>query len=82
MAPALMGHSARITHRYSLDGSNFESSQIRFGGDYSTNHRSGMFELVRQIPAGKAVTVLVPGAYTSSNLMFSIGMMFPVVFCC
>jgi len=80
-------YSAHVVYRYALDGGDFESDRIWFGGDYSTSNRSEMFEVVKKYPAGKAVTVyyspdkpsesvLMPGAYTSSYILFAIGMVF------
>jgi hypothetical protein len=80
-------YAAHVIYRYSLDGGEFESARIWFGGDYSTSNRSEMFEVVKKYPIGQAVTVyyspddpaeavLIPGAYTSSYLLFGIGMVF------
>lgn len=80
-------YGAHVVYRYSLDGGEFESDRIWFGGDYSTSNRSEMFEVVKQYPVGQAVTVyyspdqpsesvLMPGAYTSSYILFAIGMVF------
>ena len=80
-------YAAHVIYRYSLDGGEFESDRIWFGGDYSTSNRSEMFEVVKKYPIGQAVTVyyspddpaeavLIPGAYTSSYLLFGIGMVF------
>jgi len=80
-------YGAQVIYRYSLDGGEFESDRIWFGGDYSTSNRSEMFEVVKKYPVGQAVTVyyspddpteavLMPGAYTSSYVLFAIGMVF------
>ena len=83
-------YGAHVVYRYNLDGGEFESDRIWFGGDYSTSNRSEMFEVVKKYPVGQAVTVfyspdkpseavLMPGAYTSSYVLFAIGMVFLVI---
>ena len=80
-------YSAHVVYRYALDGGEFESNRIWFGGDYSTSDRSEMFEIVRQYPVGKQVTVyyspdepsesvLIPGAFVLSHLLYVIGLVF------
>ena len=39
---------AHVAYRYALDGGEFKSSRIWFGGDYSTSDRSEMFAVVRK----------------------------------
>lgn len=83
-------YSAHVVYRYALDGGEFESNRIWFGGDYATSDRSEMFEIVKQYPVGKQVTVyyspdkpseavLMPGAYLSSYILYVIGMVLMVV---
>ena len=80
-------YGAHVAYRYAQDGGEFESSRVWFGGDYSTSDRSEMFEVVRKYPVGSVVqvyyspdnpaeSVLMPGAYTSSYVLYSIGMLF------
>ena len=80
-------YAAHVIYRYSLDGGEFESDRIWFGGDYSTSNRSAMFEIVKKYSVGQTITVyyspddpaeavLMPGAYISSYLLFVIGMVF------
>jgi hypothetical protein len=80
-------YGAHVVYHYDLDGGAFESDRIWFGDDYSTSNRSDMFEVVRKYPVGQMVTVyyspdkpseavLMPGAYTSSYVRFTIGLIF------
>jgi len=80
-------YSAHVVYRYDLDGGSFESDRVWFGGDYSTSDRSEMSEVVRRYPVGADVmvyyspddpsqSVLMPGAYLSSYILFVIGMVF------
>jgi hypothetical protein len=80
-------YSAHVVYRFALDGGDFESNRIWFGGDYSTSNRSEMFEVVKKYPVGQTVTVyyspdtpsesvLMPGAYASSYVLFAIVMVF------
>jgi hypothetical protein len=83
-------YAAHVIYRYSLNGGEFESDRIWFGGDYSTSNRSEMFEIVKMYSVGQAVVVyyspddpteavLMPGAYTSSYLLFAIGVVFMAI---
>ncbi len=83
-------YAAHVAYRYALDGGEFESSRIWFGGDYSTSDRSEMLEVVRKYPMGTGVpvyyspdnpaeSVLIPGAYTSSYVLYLIGMLFLII---
>lgn len=80
-------YSAHVVYRYALDGGEFESNRIWYGGDYSTSDRSEMFEIVKQYPVGRQVTVyyspdepseavLIPGAFVLSHLLYVIGLVF------
>lgn len=80
-------YSAHVVYRYALDGGEFESNRIWYGGVYSTSDRSEMFEIVKQYPVGKTVTVyyspdspsesvLIPGAYVLSHVLYVIGLVF------
>ena len=80
-------YSAHVVYRYDLDGGSFESDRVWFGGDYSTSDRSEMSEVDRRYPVGADVmvyyspddpsqSVLMPGAYLSSYILFVIGMVF------
>jgi hypothetical protein len=83
-------YKAMVIYQYSLDGSEFESDRVWFGGGYSTNDWSAMQAVVREYPVGKKVTVhyspdapdeavLQPGAFFSSYLLFGIGLTFAVI---
>ena len=83
-------YKAMVIYQYSLDGANFESDRVWFGGGYSTSDRSAMQAVVREYPVGKKVTVhyspdspdeavLQPGAFFSSYLLFGIGLTFAVI---
>lgn len=78
-------YSALVVYRYSVEGEEFEGDRVWFG-QYSTNKRSEMHKIVKEYPAGKAVTVyfspddaseavLQPGAFTSSYMVYSIGLL-------
>jgi len=80
-------YSAHVVYSFEVDGEKFESNRLWFGGDYSTSDRSEMFEIVKKYPAGQDVTVyysaddpsqsvLTPGAFASSYIMYGIGMAF------
>jgi len=83
-------YSAHVVYKYTLDGGDLESDRVWFGGDYSTSDRSEMSEVVRKYPVGQTVdvyyssddpteAVLMPGAYTSTYVLFVIGMVFLVI---
>jgi len=80
-------YKALVVYEYSLDGGEFESDRVWFGGGYSTSDRSEMQAVVKEYPVGKNVTVyyspddpgeavLKPGAYFSSYLLFGGGLIF------
>ena len=83
-------YSALVVYTYAVDGGEFESDRIWFGGDYSTSDRSEMSAVVKEFPVGKAVTVyvspddpaesvLMPGAFISSYLLYAISLAFAVI---
>ena len=83
-------YSALVVYKYAVDGGEFESDRIWFGGDYSTSDRSEMSAVVKDFPVGKAVTVyispddpaesvLMPGAFISSYLLYSISLAFAII---
>lgn len=84
-------YSADIVYEYRVDGEAFEGDEIWFG-QYSSSNRSEMNELVREYPAGQNVVVyyspddpstavLKPGAFTSSYMVYGIGLVFFGVGC-
>ena len=83
-------YSANIVYRYTVEGEDFDSDRVWFGGGYSTSNRSEMQDVVREYPVGQAVTVhyspenpaeavLKPGAFTSSYVLYVIGLVFLVI---
>lgn len=83
-------YSAHVVYEYALDGGQLDSDRIWFGGNYSTSDRSEMSKVVRDYPVGRKVTVyyspdnpaesvLLPGAYFSTYILFSVGMVFLAV---
>lgn len=74
-----------VVYRYDVDDEEFESDRIWFGGGYSTNDRAAMQKIVKDYPvdsevkvhydpASPDVSVLLPGAFTSSYALFGGGM--------
>ncbi len=83
-------YKALVVYEYTLDGGEFESDRVWFGGGYSTSDRSDMQSVVREYSVGKKVTVYYspddpsesvpqPGAFFSSYLLFGIGLIFLAV---
>ncbi len=83
-------YSAHVVYRYALDGGEFESSRIWYGGQYSTGDRSEIFEVVKRFPVGSSVTVyyspdkpsesvLIPGTFVVSQVLSIIGFIFLAV---
>lgn len=82
-------YSVHVIYEYTVQGQQLDSDRVWFGGDYSTSDRSGMQKIVRDYPIGKQVTVyyspddptesvLLPGAYFSTYIIFVVGMVFLV----
>lgn len=85
-------YSAHVVYHYALDGGEFESNRVWYGDSYSTSDRSEMFEIVKRFPVGETVTVyyspdkpsesvLIPGAYVLSHVLYVIGLAFLGVGC-
>lgn len=78
-------YEAVVIYRNEVDGSSFEGDEV-WAGQYSSSNRSQMQDIVRQYPVGAevsvyyspddpAVAVLQPGAFTSSYMVFGIGLL-------
>lgn len=84
-------YTASVVFRYQVAGEKFEGDEIWFG-QYSSSNRSEMQKLVNEYPVGQDVkvyyspddpstAVLKPGAFTSSYMVYGIGMVFLVIGC-
>jgi hypothetical protein len=79
-------YSALVIYKFEADGEDYEGDEVWFG-QYSSSDRSAMQKLVKEYPVGKDVTVyyspddptqavLQPGAFTSSYMVYGIGLLF------
>lgn len=84
-------YKAIVVYEYEISGEEYEGDRIWFG-QYSSSNRSEMQKLVREFPEGKKVTVfyspddssasvLKPGAFTSSYMVYAVGMVFLGIGC-
>ncbi len=77
-------YSANIVYRYSVNNQQMEGDQIWFGDNYSSSSRTQFQRIVNDYPLNKKVkvfydpddpviTVLQPGAFKSTYLLFAFG---------
>ncbi|REJ86770.1 MAG: DUF3592 domain-containing protein [Planctomycetota bacterium] len=79
-------YRAEVLYSYEVDGREYSSDVVWFGGNSSTSRRSGPAETVARYPVGAevkvhynpadpAVAVLEPGAYFSTYSLFGTGLL-------
>ncbi|MCA9270730.1 MAG: DUF3592 domain-containing protein, partial [Planctomycetales bacterium] len=83
-------YSFDVVYRYSVDGREFTSSNVFFGGNGSSSHSTGAHKVAARYPRGGKVdvyydpsepanAVLEPGAHWQSYAVFGAGLIFLVV---
>ncbi len=50
-------YSADVAYKYTVDGREYESNVVRFGGDFSSSESSGAHRIVNEYPEGMTIAV-------------------------
>lgn len=83
-------YAAEVLYKYTVDGREYQSDNVYFGGDYRSSSSSGAYEVVNRYPVGDTVkvhydpdkpenAVLEPGVTWMSYLVYGIGLVFFIV---